>query len=347
MPIPNPVLHVALSLELLHITLESLNRVATPDTRARVEENVRAALRLSQAGPFRFTDLVAPSSLSLLHHSQLFEHATRVLKTSRATTWRGGRRVHADRAVEQHKSDKCVCCSTAPLHGNGPRVCVTTSKEAGGDTKACGVIRTPSPRPREADQVRAFELDLTSAPPLPTTCIQCVPKPDLYPDIRESSLSIGEVQSLEGDLARFAGMRGVVEAWNERGEHVERFATIEGPLMGSSLLTISLGEKFSKLALGAFDGFTVKVLVHRKNRSECMRRCFTFDHMSAGPWKSWGLPLNPEVTSPVASPLLWIPDPDGELELAVYRAAGRSVYQHGEILRPVWAGLIRRAHQLA
>ena len=117
--------------------------------------------------------------------------------------------------------------------------------------------------------------------------------------------------------------------------------------MGSSLLTLSLGEKFSKLALGTFDGFTLEVLVHRKNRSECMRRCFTFDHMSAGPWKSWGLPLNPEVTIPVASPLLWIPDPDGELELAVYRAAAGSVYQHGEILRPVWAGLIRRAHQPA
>ena len=57
-------------------------------------------------------------------------------------------------------------------------------------------------------------------------------------------------------------------------------------------------------------------------------------------------PFAPELAE-AGYPIHWIADPTGELELAVYRAAGGVVYQHGNVLRPVWAGLIRRAHQPA
>ncbi len=338
---------VALTIPLLRTTLEGGNLAEESDAAALVDAAIRTALLTEHPKALRFADMEAPTSVCLSHQCRILEHARRVLRTSRETTWRGANRVTATSALEAHKAARCEYCTIAPRCGTKSRLCVTASHQENGITLATGVIRTPSPRPREADQVRAFKLELTPGHSIKKSSTQCKPQPDIYPTIEPSGVCLGDIQSWEPSLTRVVGMRAVVNAFDLQGNPLKNFATVNEPLKGSSAITLRFVDTITKLAVGAFNGVTVEVTVHRKRGATLIRRCFTIANETDGPWKSWALPLKLHADDQKCAPVVWIPDPTHELELAVYRTASLETYLHGHILRPVWAGLIRRARQLA
>ncbi len=253
-------------------------------------------------------------------------------------------------ALSRHNSEGCAYCAVAPRCGTRAHLCVTATSNSSGVVTAVGVVRTPSPRPRESDQVRAFEIELPSVAELHSFDDGCTRHADLVPVIEKSGVCLGSIAEWDRSLARSRALRATVQAFNMDGNPIEKFARIDGKLDAEVPLVLSFADNFAKLALGALNGVTVEVRVARTNGKPCIRRCFTIAHETDGPWKSWGLPVNPSLKArPTREsvPIYWIADPTGELELAVYRAAGRVVYQHGNVLRPVWAGLITREHQHA
>ena len=323
---------------------------AQSGTPTAIESSICAALRDSPSGALRFADVVVPSSMSLRHQWHVFEHAQRIVQTPRSTTWRGGKRVPAATALSRHKSERCAYCAIAPRCGTRTHVCVTAKSNSSGVMTAVGVVRTPSPRLREADQVRAFEIELTSVAELHSLDDGCTRHADLIPVIEKSGVCLGSIAEWDRSLVRTRALWVTIQAFNLEGNPIEKFARIDGKLDADVPLVLSLADNFAKLALGALNGVTVEVTVARISGRPCIRRCFTIAHETDGPWKSWGLPVKPSLKArPTREsvPIHWIADPTGELELAVYRAAGGVVYQHGNVLRPVWAGLIRRAHQPA
>ena len=195
-----PPLLLALTTQLLQATLESCCMPAQSGTPTAIESSICAALRDSPSGALRFADVVVPSSMSLRHQWHVFEHAQRIVQTPRSTTWRGGKRVPAATALSRHKSERCAYCAIAPRCGTRTHVCVTAKSNSSGVMTAVGVVRTPSPRLREADQVRAFEIELTSVAELHSFDDGCTRHADLIPVIEKSGVCLGSIAEWDRSL---------------------------------------------------------------------------------------------------------------------------------------------------